>query len=56
MAARPKGDLRAPKLMGAVYAEILKRMGEQGWVPPRERVKVPKMLLGWLALRYGIAA
>lgn len=56
LAARPKGDLRAPKLMGAVYAEILKRMEEQGWVPPRPRVKVPKMLLGWLALRYGIAA
>lgn len=56
MAARPKGDLRAPKLMGAVYAEILKRMDEQGWAPPRARVKVPKMLLGWLALRYGIAA
>jgi presqualene diphosphate synthase len=56
MASRPKGDLRAPKLMGAVYAEILKRMEEQGWAPPRARVKVPKVLLGWLALRYGIAA
>jgi phytoene synthase len=56
MAARPDGDLRAPKLMGAVYAEILKRMETQGWAAPRLRVKVPKMLLGWLAVRYGIAA
>jgi phytoene synthase len=56
LAGRPVGDLRAPKLMGAVYAEILKRMEAQGWQPPRQRVKVPKMLLGWLALRYGIAA
>jgi phytoene synthase len=54
MTARPAGDLRAPKLMGAVYAEILKRMEAQGWAPPRRRIKVPKMLLGWLALRYGI--
>jgi squalene synthase HpnD len=54
MMARPVGDLRAPKLMGAVYAEILKRMEAQGWAPPRRRIKVPKMLLGWLALRYGI--
>lgn len=56
MAARPKGDLRAPKLMSAVYAEILKRMEAQGWKAPRSRVKVPKLLLGWLALRYGIAS
>jgi phytoene synthase len=56
MAVRPKGDLRAPKLMSAVYAEILKRMEAQGWKAPRKRVKVPKLLLGWLALRYGIAS
>jgi presqualene diphosphate synthase len=56
MAMKPKGDLRAPKLMGAAYAEILKRMEAQGWAPPRRRVKVPKLLLAWLALRYGLAA
>lgn len=54
LAARPKGDLRASKLMGAVYAEILKRMEAEGWAPPRARVKVPKMVLGWLALRHGL--
>ena len=56
MAAKPKGDVRAPRLMGAVYGEVLKRMEAQGWAPPRRRVKVPKMLLGWLALRYGLRA
>jgi len=56
MAAKPKGDVRAPRLMGAVYGEVLKRMEVQGWAPPRRRVKVPKMLLGWLALRYGLMA
>jgi phytoene synthase len=56
MAAKPKGDIRAPRLMGAVYGEVLKRMEAQGWAPPRRRVKVPKMLLGWLALRYGLWA
>jgi presqualene diphosphate synthase len=54
MATRPVGDLRAPKLMSAVYVEILRRMEAQGWASPRRRVKVPKFLLGWLALRYGI--
>jgi phytoene synthase len=54
MAAGPEGDLRAPRLMGAAYGEILTRMERQGWAPPRRRVKVPKPLLGWLALRYGL--
>jgi len=53
---RPKGDLRAPRLMGAVYAEILKRMQAEGWAPPRHRVHLPKAQLAWLALRHAIAA
>jgi presqualene diphosphate synthase len=56
MAGRPKGDLRAPRLMGAVYAEILKRMQAQGWTPPRRRVRLPKAQLVFLALRHGISA
>ncbi len=56
MAARPKGDLRAPRLMGAVYAEMLKRMQAQGWAPPRRRVRVPKAQLAFLALRHSIPA
>ena len=56
MHQRPKGDLRAPRLMGAVYGEILKRMRCEGWAPPRRRVHIPKARLAWLALRHGIAA
>jgi phytoene synthase len=55
-AARPKGDLRAPRLMGAVYGEILKRMEEAGWAPPRRRVRLPKWQLAVLALKNGILA
>jgi len=56
MRERPKGDLRAPRLMGAVYAEILKRMRTEGWAPPRRRVHLPKAQLAWLALRHSLAA
>ncbi len=55
MVARPVGDLRAPRLMGAVYAEILKKMEVVGWAPPRQRVKLPKTQLAYLALRYGFS-
>ena len=56
MHQKPKGDLRAPRLMGAVYGEILKRMQAEGWAPPRHRVHIPKAQLAWLALRHAIAA
>lgn len=56
MAAKPKGDIRAPRLMGAVYAEILKRMMAVGWAPPRQRIKLPKPLLAYLALRHGFVS
>ncbi|HEX3484139.1 MAG TPA: presqualene diphosphate synthase HpnD, partial [Micropepsaceae bacterium] len=35
---RPKGLLRAPNLMRAVYSEILTKMEQAGWAPPRHRV------------------
>jgi phytoene synthase len=54
VAERPPGDLRPPKLMGAVYLEILRRMEAQGWAPPRHRVKLPKPQLLLLALRHGL--
>jgi presqualene diphosphate synthase len=42
MAARPKGRLVAPRLMSGVYGAILKRMEQEGWAPPRTRVKLGK--------------
>ncbi|HWA92904.1 MAG TPA: presqualene diphosphate synthase HpnD [Rhizomicrobium sp.] len=52
--ARPKGNLRAPRLMGAVYGEILKAMEAQGWAPPRKRAKLSKQKLAMIVLRNGL--
>lgn len=55
-AMRPRGDLRPPKLMAAVYSSILSDMERQGWVAPRRRVRPPKMRLVWMLLRHSLAA
>jgi len=54
MDARPKGRIRTPRLMGAVYAEILRRMEAAGWAPPRHRVSLPKSRLAMILLRHGL--
>jgi phytoene synthase len=54
--SHPQGDLRPPRLMGAVYSAMLSRMLERGWLPPRERVRIPKVVLIWLILRHGLRA
>ena len=54
--AKPKGNLRAPRLMGAVYAEILRKMEAQGWAPPRHRVRLPKAQLAMIVLKNGLQA
>jgi phytoene synthase len=52
--ARPKGRLRAPKLMGAVYSEILREMEKAGWSPPRRRVRLSKSRLARIVLAHGL--
>ena len=52
---RPKGRLRAPRLMSAVYGEILKKMEREGWAAPRERVKLSKPALIWILIWRGLA-
>ena len=54
MAARPAGRLLAPRLMGAVYARLLRQMQANGWAAPRTRVKVRKSELVWMLLRHGL--
>ena len=54
MAARPRGRLAAPRLMGAAYGRILDRTESMGWAPPRRRVKVGKAELVWILLRHGL--
>ncbi|MGC9952817.1 MAG: presqualene diphosphate synthase HpnD [Rhizomicrobium sp.] len=54
LSAKPKGNLRAPRLMGAVYSEILRKMEAVGWAPPRRRARVPKAQLAMIVLRHGL--
>jgi presqualene diphosphate synthase len=54
LAARPKGRLSTPRLMGAVYSEILKATEAQGFAPPRKRVSLPRRKLLALVLRQGL--
>ena len=48
------GRLRAPRMMGAVYGEILRDMERAGWAQPRHRVSLSKPRLAWLLLRHGL--
>ena len=51
---RPKGRLRAPRLMAAVYSEILREMEKQGWAPPRYHVRLSKARLAGIVLAHGL--
>jgi phytoene synthase len=53
-AARPKGRIKTPRLMGAVYSEILRASEAQGFAPPRRRASLPKARLLSLVLRQGL--
>jgi len=54
MRARPRGVLRTPRLMGAVYRRILATMEQAGWAAPRTRVRIGRARLLLIALRYGL--
>ncbi len=54
LSRHPRGQLRAPRLMGAVYSAILWKMEKQGWAPPRTRAKVGKAELLMIVLRHGL--
>jgi phytoene synthase len=54
MRDRPSGRQRTPRLMAEVYAHLLSRMAQQGWVAPRTRAKIGKRHLMWLVVRYGL--
>ena len=54
LAAKPKGRIKTPRLMGAVYSEILTATEAQGFAPPRRRVSLPKSRLLSLVLREGL--
>ena len=48
---KPKGRIRTPWLMGAVYSEILSATEQAGFAPPRRRVSLPRRKLLSLVLR-----
>ena len=54
LSARPKGRIKTPRLMGAVYSEILSASEAQGFAAPRHRVSLPKSRLLSLVLRQGL--
>jgi phytoene synthase len=51
LGARPAGHLLAPRLMEAVYSNLLERMERIGWAPPRTRVRVSKPAMLWTVTR-----
>jgi len=54
LAAKPKGRLQTPGLMGAVYSEILAESEKQGFAPPRRRVSLSKWRLLTLVARVSL--
>ena len=54
LTTRPKGRIKTPRLMGAVYSEILRASEAQGFAPPRTRVSLPRGKLLSLVLRQGL--
>jgi len=54
LAKKPKGRIGTPRLMGAVYEEILRQTEVVGWKPPRTRVSLSKPKLLAIVLRHGL--
>ena len=54
LSSRPKGRIKTPRLMGAVYSQILTASEAQGFAAPRRRVSLPRSRLMSLVLRQGI--
>ena len=52
MSASARYTVRAPKIMGEAYRQMLDGMVARGWAPPRRRVRIHKSRLLWIALRH----
>lgn len=52
MIRSPRRAVRAPRIMGEVYRTILDGMAARGWAPPRERVRIGRVRLFGIILRY----
>jgi presqualene diphosphate synthase len=54
MARSPRRMIRTPMLMGKAYQAILAGLIRRGFIAPRARVRVGKLTMAALVLRYGI--
>jgi squalene synthase HpnD len=54
MARSPRQAIRTPMLMSKAYQAILERLIRRGFAPPRPPVRVSKLAMAGLILRYGI--
>ena len=52
MSAAPRRQVKAPRIMGAVYRIILERMAARGFGPPRAPVRLPKLRFAGIIARY----
>jgi squalene synthase HpnD len=55
MARSPRPAVKAPRIMGDVYRIILDGMVARGWLAPRQRVRVSRVRIAFILLRYAIA-
>ena len=54
MADEPRKATRAPRLMAAVYRQVLDEIAVRGFASPRTRVRIPKHRLVFAVLRHGL--
>jgi phytoene synthase len=52
MSSAPRRAVRAPRIMGAVYRQILEHTATRGFVPPRQPVKLARPRIAWIIMRY----
>jgi squalene synthase HpnD len=54
MNAAPRRAVRAPRIMGEAYKGYLRALIARGFAAPRERLRMGKMRLLWIILRYAV--
>jgi len=54
MNAAPRRAVRAPRIMGEAYKVYFNALIARGFAPPREKVRIGKMRLLWVILRYAV--
>ena len=54
MNSAPRRAVRAPRIMGEAYKVYFNALIARGFAPPREKVRISKMRLLWIILRYAV--